>query len=49
MPRSFAPHVLMSQAAQFVMNQRHQLFQRSLIPFPPFFQERRDLVRLRFH
>jgi hypothetical protein len=32
---TFAPHVLVGQPAQFLINQRHQFLQRCLVPVAP--------------
>jgi hypothetical protein len=49
MSRSFAPHVLMSQAVEFVMHERHQLLKRTLVAPTPFHQKLRDLMRRDCH
>jgi len=36
MSGSFAPQVLMSQAVEFVMHERHQLPKRTLVAIIPF-------------
>jgi hypothetical protein len=41
--------LLMGQPVEFVVNQRHQLAQRSVIPVTPFLQEHCDPMRGKFH
>jgi len=45
----FTSHVLMRQPMKFVMNERHQLLEGSLVAIVPFLQKPGDLMRRSFH